>query len=73
MEKPHPRIFETALAALGVPAARALHVGDRKLDDVEGAEAVGMRALRFGPQGEGDLSSLRELPALLGAPRRIAG
>ena len=37
VEKPHPRIFETALAALGVAAGEALHVGDSRLDDVEGA------------------------------------
>ena len=73
VEKPHPRIFETALAALGVAAGEALHVGDSRLDDVEGAQGVGMRALRFSPAGDGDLTSLAELPALLFGDRQRAG
>lgn len=73
VEKPHPRIFETALAALGVAAGEALHVGDSRLDDVEGAQGVGMRALRFAPAGDGDLTSLAELPALLFGDRQRAG
>jgi putative hydrolase of the HAD superfamily len=40
--KPHPLIFERALEALGVEAARALFVGDRLREDVGGAAAVGM-------------------------------
>jgi putative hydrolase of the HAD superfamily len=73
VEKPHPRIFETALAALGVAAGEALHVGDSRLDDVEGAQGVGMRALRFAPDGDGDLTRLAELPALLFGDRQRAG
>jgi putative hydrolase of the HAD superfamily len=65
VEKPHPRIFETALTALGVEAARALHVGDNRIDDLEGASAVGMRALLLSRQGEGDLTDLRELLSIL--------
>jgi putative hydrolase of the HAD superfamily len=45
VEKPDARIFTAALAALGVPAAAVLHVGDRQLEDAEGAAAVGMRSL----------------------------
>lgn len=44
VEKPHPKIFHRALAELGVPPEAALHVGDRTIEDVEGAEAIGMRA-----------------------------
>lgn len=72
-EKPHPRIFESALATLGVPAERALHVGDSRLDDVEGAQGVGMRALLLSPGGDGDLRALCELPALLFGDRPHAG
>jgi putative hydrolase of the HAD superfamily len=43
--KPHPAIFHAALAALHVPAGRAVHVGDRLANDVAGAHAVGMRAV----------------------------
>ncbi len=49
--KPDAAIFERALAALGVDATHALHVGDRLVDDIEGAGAVGMltaQALWFG-------------------------
>ncbi len=73
VEKPHPRIFETALAALGVPAEHALHVGDSRRDDLEGALAVGMQALLFSPAGDGDLERLADLPALLAGSRERAG
>jgi putative hydrolase of the HAD superfamily len=67
VEKPHPEIFARALSVLGVPAERALHVGDRQVEDVEGAEAVGMRGLllRRGPGKPGDLADLAALPAVV--------
>jgi putative hydrolase of the HAD superfamily len=40
--KPAPRIFELALERLGVPAERAVHVGDDPADET-GARASGMR------------------------------
>jgi len=40
--KPDAAIFETALTALGVDATGALYVGDRLVDDIQGAAAVGM-------------------------------
>ncbi|HTW55776.1 MAG TPA: HAD family hydrolase [Thermoplasmata archaeon] len=40
--KPDPAIFGEALARLGVPAARAVHVGDG-WSDIEGARRAGMR------------------------------
>jgi len=43
--KPHPEAFAALLAALGVPPARAVFVGDRPRDDVSGAQGVGMRAV----------------------------
>lgn len=73
VEKPHPRIFETALTALGVASFRALHVGDSRKDDVEGAEAVGMQALQFASAGGGDIASLRELPARIERSTAAAG
>jgi putative hydrolase of the HAD superfamily len=42
IRKPAPAIFERALAELGVDAAAVLHVGDRLVEDVQGAAAVGM-------------------------------
>jgi putative hydrolase of the HAD superfamily len=40
--KPHPAIFEHALAALGVEPGATLFVGDRLYEDVRGAAEVGM-------------------------------
>ena len=44
--KPDPRIFREALAGLGVDPEDAVFVGDRLLDDVQGAQGVGMRAVQ---------------------------
>ena len=41
-EKPDPRIFQVALAQLGVEPGRALHIGDEPSDE-QGAAAAGMR------------------------------
>ncbi len=58
-EKPHAKIFNAALEALGLPASSVVHIGDRAVDDVEGAVAVGMRALLLDRrQGEGDVADL---------------
>jgi HAD superfamily hydrolase (TIGR01549 family) len=43
--KPHPRIFESALALLGVPAAAAVMVGDSYPHDIVGARRAGMRGI----------------------------
>lgn len=43
--KPNPAIFRTALAALGVSADAAVHVGDDAIADVHGARTAGMRAV----------------------------
>ena len=44
--KPHPAIFEHALAVLGVEPTRALFVGDRLYEDVRGAAEVGMATVQ---------------------------
>lgn len=49
VEKPDPRIFALALERLGVPAARAVHVGDSWPADVAGALAAGWRAIWYSP------------------------
>jgi len=46
VRKPHPAIFERALAALGVEPERALFVGDRLYEDVRGASEVGMTTVQ---------------------------
>ena len=44
-KKPHAEAFRALLRAVGVPAERAVFVGDRPRDDISGAAAVGMRTV----------------------------
>ncbi|HZE29238.1 MAG TPA: HAD family hydrolase [Gaiellaceae bacterium] len=46
MRKPHPAIFERALAALEVEPENALFVGDRLFEDVRGAAELGMTTVQ---------------------------
>ena len=43
--KPDGAIFAHALAVLGVEAHEALHVGDSRVNDYDGARAAGIEAL----------------------------
>ena len=68
--KPHGSIFLALLELLGVAPAEALMVGDTLNEDIEGALAVGMRAVLLDREGrhpevEGRLASLHELPGAL--------
>jgi len=74
--KPHPRMFEAALAQAGVTPAQAVHVGDHPEQDVAAAQAVGMRAIwvNYGDEAwplarrpDAEIRRLGELPALLEA------
>jgi putative hydrolase of the HAD superfamily len=69
--KPHASIFETALASLGVSPRETVMVGDSYADDIEGARALGMRAILLDRDGiyldEPDhISDLGALPTALG-------
>ncbi len=44
-EKPDPRIFLAALAALSASPEESVHVGDQMLADVEGARGAGLNAV----------------------------
>jgi putative hydrolase of the HAD superfamily len=44
--KPHPAIFEATLEQLGVAPEDALFVGDRRLEDIQGAKALGMTTVQ---------------------------
>jgi len=74
--KPDPVIFARALELAGAPAEAALHAGDSRWEDVEGALAAGLRAVlvaRDGgaaaaPPGVPVIASLAELPALCQYP-----
>ena len=74
--KPSPAFFQAALAALGVPANRAAMVGDDVVNDVLGAEAVGIAGVlvKTGKYSADDahkgeshhvIDSIADLPALL--------
>jgi putative hydrolase of the HAD superfamily len=52
--KPHRRMFEAALAPLGVEPAAAVHVGDLRRTDVAGAREVGMRTIRIRDRHDDD-------------------
>ena len=45
VRKPHPDIYAAALDGLGLPAARALFVGDRLREDIGGPREAGMAAV----------------------------
>jgi HAD superfamily hydrolase (TIGR01509 family) len=73
--KPHASIFRAVLDLLGVEPGEAAMVGDTIADDIEGALALGMRAIlldREGMHPEFDprLESLNGLPAELGIRRK---
>ena len=74
--KPHPRIFELALAHWNIPASDVAMVGDSLEADIAGAKALGMytvwitrrtskAAARSEVQPEASISTLTELPRLL--------
>ena len=43
--KPHPSVFLTVMQRLGVQSDQCVMVGDRLVDDIEGAQKVGIRAV----------------------------
>jgi len=57
--KPHRRIFEAALTALGLPASRTLFVGDRLDNDIAGPAKVGMKTALFLHDRTGGRSRVR--------------
>jgi HAD superfamily hydrolase (TIGR01549 family) len=72
--KPHPTIFQAALTVLGVDASDTVMVGDSLEEDIEGARALGMRAILVDreqrhPDVEDRLTDLYGLPAALGLTR----
>ncbi len=74
VEKPDPRIFQAALARFGVPAGRALHLGDTYATDIAGAHAAGLRAALIDPYGhyEGRHESVPRVASVVSVARAIA-
>ncbi len=67
--KPDPRIFKEGLKQLGIGAQEAVFIGDRLMEDVEGAQRAGMKAiLKYKPGRDysavpdGRVDNLDELP-----------
>jgi putative hydrolase of the HAD superfamily len=63
--KPEPEIYRSCLAGLGVAPAEALFIDDRPVN-IEGAERIGLRAVRYVDPGElaADLAGIDGLPPL---------
>jgi HAD superfamily hydrolase (TIGR01549 family) len=69
VEKPHARIFELALQALGVQSGRAVMVGDDLEADYQGARSAGLEALLYTgfaatPQVHAEVASVASLDEL---------
>jgi putative hydrolase of the HAD superfamily len=62
--KPHPSIFQAALAASGVGANEALMVGDSLKADVEGALGAGLRAVWLRRAGEDSSARPADVPII---------
>jgi HAD superfamily hydrolase (TIGR01509 family) len=63
--KPDPAIFEPALALAGCTREEAVHVGDTPEEDIDAAQAAGIRALLIDREGGGDIVGLGEVAAHL--------
>jgi putative hydrolase of the HAD superfamily len=64
--KPHPRMFERALAPLRVAPANAVHVGDLRRTDIHGGRAFGMGTVRIRGAFD-DTSALPDADAVVDA------
>jgi HAD superfamily hydrolase (TIGR01509 family) len=66
--KPHPSIFHTALRLLAVAPGEAVMVGDSYRHDIQGATAIGMRAILVrrsaAPLGPGELGAGEATPGV---------
>lgn len=78
--KPHAQIFRIACETFGIPAARAVYIGDRPLVDAVGAADAGLTGIWFNDAGRIldredrallttagviEITSMRELPGVL--------
>jgi putative hydrolase of the HAD superfamily len=74
LAKPNPRLFRHVLDRLQVDPGAALHVGDHRLEDVEGAQAAGMEAVLLDRGRQRAVGAARDLLEVVsGIERRLAG
>jgi HAD superfamily hydrolase (TIGR01509 family) len=71
VEKPDPRIFRHAAAAVGVAPEEAVHVGDLYSVDVVGARAAGAQAILLDPLGAWPVDDCPKVPDVAAAARLI--
>ncbi len=71
VRKPHPQIFRKALNELNIDPSQAVFVGDRLIEDVGGAQKVGIRGILRYHEGrdysasitpDAQIDQLKELP-----------
>ncbi len=72
VEKPDPEIFRIGLARMGVPAERALYVGDLRSVDEAGARAAGMHFVLLDPFGDYAGGSVPSIPSIGRLPRHLS-
>jgi putative hydrolase of the HAD superfamily len=71
ISKPDPRIFQRAMARLGVMPSGSVFVGDHPVNDIEAAKSCGMEAVwKIDPHWdepvvEWKIASLKELPLIV--------
>jgi putative hydrolase of the HAD superfamily len=73
IEKPDPRIFRIALERLGVPADRALYVGDIRGVDEVGSRAAGMHFVLVDPWGDYGAPGAPSIRGMEELPSHVAG
>ena len=66
--KPHPLIYRTALAELGVPAADAVFVGDSYVADFRGPTEQGIAAYLIDPQARTPVPAARRISSVFDLP-----
>jgi putative hydrolase of the HAD superfamily len=61
--KPHPAVFEMAIAAAGVAASECVVIGNKELNDIDPAVALGMRSILVYPDDPPPTSSRADFTA----------
>ena len=75
--KPSPEMFLEAMRRAEVSPAHAVHIGDHPIDDIEGANRVGMHSIWVNFDGKTDQvpahATVTDLPSLVGAILALEG